>query len=54
MGVAVHAALNGDRAHPATPRTPDQLAAEARATAAAGAASQHLTHTTSQPADAAG
>jgi uncharacterized protein (DUF849 family) len=40
--IRVHAALNGDREHPATPRTPDQLAAEARAAVAAGARSVHL------------
>lgn len=39
---AVHAALNGDRVHPATPRTPKQLAAEARAAVDAGAVSVHL------------
>ena len=49
MGVAVHAALNGDREHPATPCTPDQLAAEARAAVAAGAVSLHL-----HPHDATG
>lgn len=42
MSLLVHAALNGDREHPATPRTPDQLAAEARAAVDAGAASLHL------------
>lgn len=36
------AALNGDREHPATPRTPAELAAEARAAVAAGAVSVHL------------
>lgn len=36
------AALNGDRDHPAAPRTPDALAAEARAAVAAGALSVHL------------
>jgi uncharacterized protein (DUF849 family) len=36
------AALNGDREHPAAPRTPDQLAAEARAAVDAGALSVHL------------
>jgi uncharacterized protein (DUF849 family) len=35
-------ALNGDREHPAAPRTPDQLAAEARAAVDAGALSVHL------------
>ncbi|MEZ0284125.1 MAG: 3-keto-5-aminohexanoate cleavage protein [Thermoleophilia bacterium] len=38
----LQAALNGDRDHPATPRTPAQLAAEARAAVAAGARSLHL------------
>jgi uncharacterized protein (DUF849 family) len=36
------ACLNGDREHPAAPRTPSQLAAEARAAVAAGAISVHL------------
>ena len=36
------AALNGDRVHPAAPRTPPELAAEARAAVDAGAASVHL------------
>jgi len=36
------AALNGDREHPAAPRTPAQLAAEARAAVEAGAVSVHL------------
>lgn len=36
------AALNGDRVHPAVPRTPPELAAEARAAVDAGAASVHL------------
>lgn len=36
------AALNGDRAHPATPRTPGELAAEACAAVEAGAQSLHL------------
>jgi uncharacterized protein (DUF849 family) len=39
---AVDVALNGDRAHPALPRTPDELAAEARAAVAAGARTLHL------------
>ena len=39
---AVDVALNGDRPHPALPRTPDELAAEARATVAAGARTLHL------------
>jgi len=38
----VYAALNGDRAHPALPRTPEELAAEARAAVDAGAVSVHL------------
>ncbi|HEX2508541.1 MAG TPA: 3-keto-5-aminohexanoate cleavage protein [Miltoncostaeaceae bacterium] len=38
----LQAALNGDRGHPATPRTPGELAAEARAAVAAGARSLHL------------
>jgi uncharacterized protein (DUF849 family) len=38
----VHAALNGDRDHPALPRTPDELAVEARAAIEAGAVSVHL------------
>jgi uncharacterized protein (DUF849 family) len=38
----LQAALNGDRDHPAAPRTPEQLAAEARAAVAAGARSLHL------------
>ncbi len=38
----VHAALNGDRLHPAAPRTPDEIAAEARAAVDAGAQSLHL------------
>ncbi len=36
------AALNGDRDHPAVPRTPSELAAEARAAVDAGAISVHL------------
>lgn len=36
------AALNGDRDHPATPRTPPELAAEAKAAVAAGAVSVHI------------
>jgi uncharacterized protein (DUF849 family) len=39
---ALHAALNGDRDHPATPRTPDELAADARAAVDAGAVTLHL------------
>ena len=42
MGGAIHAALNGDREHPALPRTPAELAAEARAAVAAGAVLVHL------------
>ena len=42
MAQLVHAALNGDRVHPATPRTPAELAAEASAAVAAGASSLHL------------
>lgn len=38
----LQAALNGDRAHPALPRTPDELATEARAAVDAGARSLHL------------
>jgi len=35
-------ALNGDRVHPAAPRTPEQMAAEAWAAVAAGAQSVHF------------
>lgn len=38
----LQAALNGDRDHPAAPRTPERLAAEARASVTAGAQSVHL------------
>lgn len=38
----LHAALNGDRDHPATPRTPDDIAAQARAAVDAGAQVVHL------------
>ena len=38
----LQAALNGDRAHPALPRTPDELAAEARAAVGAGATTLHF------------
>ncbi|HEV3002514.1 MAG TPA: 3-keto-5-aminohexanoate cleavage protein [Solirubrobacteraceae bacterium] len=38
----LQAALNGDRHHPATPRTPKDMAAEARAAVAAGARSLHI------------
>ena len=42
VGNLLQAALNGDREHPAVPRTPEQLAAEARAAVDAGARSLHL------------
>jgi uncharacterized protein (DUF849 family) len=38
----LQAALNGDRDHPALPRTPQELAAEGRAAVAAGALVLHL------------
>jgi uncharacterized protein (DUF849 family) len=38
----LQAALNGDREHPAVPRTPDELAAEGRAAVEAGARVLHL------------
>lgn len=38
----LQAALNGDRVHPAAPRMPAQIAAEARAAVEAGARSLHL------------
>ena len=38
----LQAALNGDRVHPAAPRTPGELAAEARSAVDAGARSLHL------------
>lgn len=38
----LQAALNGDRVHPAAPRTPADIAAEARAAVDAGARSLHL------------
>jgi uncharacterized protein (DUF849 family) len=38
----LQAALNGDRDHPATPRTPAELASEGRAAVAAGARVLHL------------
>src|SRR4029450_10542872 len=38
----LQAALNGDRDHPAVPRTPEQLASEARASVDAGARVLHL------------
>jgi uncharacterized protein (DUF849 family) len=40
--VFLQAALNGDRVHPAAPRTPQELAAEARGAVAAGAQSVHF------------
>jgi uncharacterized protein (DUF849 family) len=40
--VILEAALNGDRDHPALPRTPAELAAEARAAVEAGAKVLHL------------
>jgi uncharacterized protein (DUF849 family)/ribosomal protein S18 acetylase RimI-like enzyme len=41
-GPLLQAALNGNRDHPSVPRTPEALAAEARAAVAAGARSLHL------------
>ena len=38
----VQAALNGDRKHPAVPRTADQIAQDAKAAVAAGARSVHI------------
>src|SRR5918911_1862369 len=38
----LQAALNGDREHPAVPRTPDELASEGRAAVDAGARVLHL------------
>ena len=38
----LQAALNGDREHPAVPRTPEVLASEARASVDAGARVLHL------------
>ena len=38
----LEAALNGDRDHPALPRTPAELAAEGRAAVAGGALVLHL------------
>jgi uncharacterized protein (DUF849 family) len=38
----LQAALNGDREHPAVPRMPEELAAEARAAVDTGACSLHL------------
>ena len=40
--IFLQAALNGDRVHSATPRTPEQMASEARAAVAAGAMSLHF------------
>ena len=40
--ILLQAALNGDRQHPATPRTPSELAAEASAAVEAGARALHL------------
>lgn len=40
--ILLQAALNGGREHPAVPRTPEELAIEARAAADAGAESLHL------------
>lgn len=42
MPPLLQAALNGDRDHPALPRTPEELAAEARAAVTAGAQVLHL------------
>lgn len=42
MRPLLQAALNGDREHPAAPRTPAELAAEARAAVDSGARSLHL------------
>ncbi|MCY0147808.1 3-keto-5-aminohexanoate cleavage protein [Hoeflea sp. G2-23] len=42
IGLFLQVALNGDSAHPDTPRTPDQIAAEAVAAVAAGAESVHI------------
>lgn len=42
VGPLLQAALNGDRVHPAAPRTPGDIAAEARAAVDAGARSLHL------------
>jgi uncharacterized protein (DUF849 family) len=38
----LQAALNGDRVHPSAPRTPEQMAIEARAAVAAGAQSTFI------------
>lgn len=42
MAPLLQVALNGDRRHPATPRSPEELAADARAAVAAGAGVLHL------------
>ncbi|MDN5858104.1 MAG: 3-keto-5-aminohexanoate cleavage protein, partial [Pseudonocardia sp.] len=42
MGPLLQASLNGDRVHPAIPRTPRAMATEARAAVDAGARSVHL------------
>ena len=42
MSVFLQAALNGDRIHPAAPRTPIAIAAAARAAVEAGAQSVHV------------
>lgn len=42
VDILVQAALNGNRDHPAAPRTPQELAREARAAVDAGARSLHL------------
>ena len=42
MAQLLEAALNGDRDHPAAPRTPAQLAAEARSAVEAGARALHF------------
>jgi uncharacterized protein (DUF849 family) len=41
-GTFLQAALNGDRVHPAAPRTPDAIAETARAVVASGAHSVHV------------
>jgi len=40
--ILLQAALNGNRNHPAVPRTPEQLARDARIVVEAGARSLHL------------
>jgi uncharacterized protein (DUF849 family) len=42
IGLLLQAALNGDRDHPAAPRTPEDMAREARAAVDAGARSLHI------------